>query len=59
MTLKNRIVMPPIGLFSAKEDGKLTNFHMDHCSNRAMGGVGLIIMKVADYLDMLNKIIGL
>ncbi len=50
MTLKNRIVMPPIGLFCAGEDGKVTNFHMDHYVNRAVGGVGLIIVEATGIL---------
>ncbi len=50
MHLKNRIVMPAIGLFCAKEDGKLTNWHMDHYITRAMGGVALIIIEATGIL---------
>ncbi|MHA1601625.1 MAG: oxidoreductase, partial [Promethearchaeota archaeon] len=45
LTLKNRIVMPPMCMYSADEKGFPTNFHFIHYGNRALGGVGLIIME--------------
>ncbi len=42
LTLKNRIVMSPMCMYSAKEDGKLTPWHLSHYVTRAMGGVGLV-----------------
>lgn len=43
MTLKNRVVMSPMCMYSANEDGKLTSWHLSHYVSRAIGGVGLII----------------
>lgn len=45
MTLKNRIVMPPMCMYSADEDGKVKDFHETHYISRAVGGVGLIIIE--------------
>lgn len=43
--LKNRVVMSPMCMYSAQDDGKVTPFHELHYASRAMGGVGLIIME--------------
>lgn len=45
MTLRNRIVMPPMCMYSAGEDGMITDFHKTHYISRAVGGVGLIIIE--------------
>lgn len=46
MTLKNRIVMSPMCMYSSmNEDGKLTPFHRTHYISRAVGQVGLIILE--------------
>ncbi|MDF2842941.1 MAG: yqjM [Herbinix sp.] len=45
MTLKNKIVMPPMCMYSADGDGYVKNFHMAHYGARAIGGVGLIIVE--------------
>lgn len=45
VTLKNRIVMPPMCMYSADESGKMNAFHHTHYVTRAMGGVGLIIVE--------------
>ncbi len=45
MMLKNRIVMPPMCMYSAGEDGKVTDWHVEHYSARAAGQVGLIIIE--------------
>ncbi|MCI1945487.1 NADPH dehydrogenase NamA [Clostridium luticellarii] len=45
MTLKNRIVMPPMCMYQASENGFPTLFHIAHYGNRAVGGVGLIIVE--------------
>jgi len=47
MVLKNRFVMPPMCMYSAKSDGKVTDFHQAHYMARALGGVGLIIVEAA------------
>jgi 2,4-dienoyl-CoA reductase-like NADH-dependent reductase (Old Yellow Enzyme family) len=43
VTLKNRIAMSPMCMYSAGEDGIATDFHLAHLSSRATGGVGLVI----------------
>ena len=41
--LKNRVVMPPMCMYKADNDGAVKDFHLTHYSARAIGGVGLII----------------
>ncbi|PKM57536.1 MAG: NADPH dehydrogenase NamA [Firmicutes bacterium HGW-Firmicutes-3] len=43
--LKNRLVMSPMCMYSAKDDGKANDFHFTHYETRAIGGVGLIIVE--------------
>lgn len=45
ITLKNRIVMPPMVNYQATEEGQATKFHEIHYGARALGGVGLIIVE--------------
>lgn len=45
MTLKNRIVMPPMCMYSTDDSGKVRDFHFAHYVDRAIGGVGLIILE--------------
>ncbi len=46
MHLKNRLVMPPMCMYSAFEhDGQVGPFHLSHYSARAWGNVGLIIVE--------------
>ncbi len=45
LTLKNRIVMAPMCMYQATTDGYPTMFHTIHYVNRAIGGVGLIILE--------------
>ena len=44
MTLRNRVVMPPMCMYSA-ENGMPNAFHFTHYTSRAVGGVGLIIIE--------------
>ncbi len=44
--LKNRVVMPPMCMYSAK-DGYANEWHYTHYGTRAVGGVGLIIIEAA------------
>ena len=46
-TIRNRIVMPPMVTFLANENGAVTRRMMDYYSERARGGVGLIIVESA------------
>src|SRR5690554_4909075 len=43
--IKNRIVMAPMCMYSATEDGEATQFHITHYATRAIGGVGMIIVE--------------
>jgi anthraniloyl-CoA monooxygenase len=45
MTLQNRIVMSPMGQYTA-EDGIPNDWHFAHYTTRALGGVGLIIAEM-------------
>lgn len=46
MTLKNRIVMSPMCMYSCEENtGLINNWHKTHYASRAVGQVGLIIME--------------
>ncbi len=45
LTLKNRVVMPPMCMYTANNDGKVLPFHLVHYGTRAQGGVGLIIVE--------------
>lgn len=45
LELKNRFVMPPMCMYSAEEDGKVTPWHITHYTTRAVGGTGLIIVE--------------
>lgn len=41
--LKNSVVMPPMCMYKADNDGIIKDFHLTHYGARAIGGVGLII----------------
>ncbi|MDM5334351.1 NADPH dehydrogenase NamA [Ureibacillus composti] len=45
LELKNRIVMSPMCMYQAKNDGYVTDFHLTHYTSRAVGQVGLIIVE--------------
>lgn len=45
LELKNRIVMPPMCMYSSDENGMVQDFHDVHYVSRAIGGVGLIIVE--------------
>lgn len=45
LTLRNRIVMPPMCMYCAPETGLSTTWHTVHYATRAMGGAGLIIIE--------------
>ena len=49
LTLKNRIVMPPMCQYSVEaKDGKPNDWHFVHYVSRAIGGAGLIIIEMTD-----------
>jgi 2,4-dienoyl-CoA reductase-like NADH-dependent reductase (Old Yellow Enzyme family) len=43
LTLRNRIAMSPMCMYSAAADGQATDWHLAHYLARAVGGVGLLI----------------
>ncbi len=45
LSLKNRLVMPPMATSMATKDGEVTDRHIRHYTTRARGGVGLIIVE--------------
>ncbi len=45
LTLRNRIVLAPMCMGSAGEDGRATDWHLAHYLARAMGGVGLLLLE--------------
>lgn len=45
LTLRNRIVLSPMCMYSAAGDGLATDWHMAHYLARAVGGAGLLIIE--------------
>ncbi|WP_332694179.1 oxidoreductase [Bosea sp. (in: a-proteobacteria)] len=45
LTLKNRIVLPPMQQYQGSTDGFATEYHQHHYARRARGGVGLVIIE--------------
>ena len=45
LTLRNRIVLPPMCMYTAGHDGLLTDWHLAHYLARATGGAGLLIVE--------------
>lgn len=45
LEFKNRIVMAPMCMYSAEDDGLATEWHRIHYATRAIGGVGLIMQE--------------
>lgn len=45
VVLKNRLVMPPMCMYSASEEGFVEDFHITHYGARAYGGVGTILVE--------------
>lgn len=47
LALKNRIIMAPMQRWQGSPEGYATNYHAKHYSERAKGGVGLVIVESA------------
>lgn len=47
VTLRNRIVMPPMCMYSAENNGMATDWHCFHYRTRAQGGSSLIIQEAS------------
>ncbi len=56
LKLKNRVVMSPMCQYSAmNKDGVPTDWHLQHYTSRAVGGVGLIIVEMTN-VDPVGRI---
>ena len=51
LTLQNRIVMSPMGQYSA-ENGEVNDWHFQHYTSRAVGGLGLILTEMTAVSEM-------
>ena len=51
MNLKNRIVMPPMCMYSSDKTGMANDFHYNHYVTRAIGAVGLIIVESTGVIE--------
>ena len=47
MTLKNRIMMTPMGTNYGDQNGEMTFVHIDYYEQRAKGGTGLLMVENA------------
>ncbi|MEI7884419.1 MAG: NADPH dehydrogenase NamA [Clostridia bacterium] len=45
MALRNKIVLPPMDMYSADAEGNANDIHFNHYVSRAIGGTGLIIVE--------------
>jgi len=45
LTLKNRIIMAPMCMYSSDDSGFVQTFHHHHYTTRSMGGVGTIVLE--------------
>ena len=45
LSLPNRVMMSPMCMYSAEQDGCLTDWHTIHYLTRVVGGVGLVMME--------------
>ncbi|NIV29083.1 MAG: oxidoreductase, partial [Anaerolineae bacterium] len=45
LTLRNRIVLSPMCMYTAGHDGLVTDWHLAHYTARATGGAGLLIVE--------------
>ncbi len=57
MTLSNRIVMAPMGQYSAV-NGVVTDWHYQHYTSRAIGGLGLILTELTAISDSARITLG-
>ncbi|MGP8120463.1 MAG: bifunctional salicylyl-CoA 5-hydroxylase/oxidoreductase [Xanthobacteraceae bacterium] len=46
LTLANRIVVSPMAMYSAHDDGLINDFHLAHLGARAMGGAALVFAEL-------------
>ncbi|MFF7652605.1 bifunctional salicylyl-CoA 5-hydroxylase/oxidoreductase [Streptomyces sp. NPDC007983] len=46
LTLRNRVVVSPMDMYSAAHDGTPGDFHLVHLGGRALGGAGLVMTEM-------------
>ena len=51
MTLKNRIVMTPMGTNYGEQNGEMSFLHINYYEQRAKGGTGLLIVENASVME--------
>ncbi|MCD8349101.1 MAG: NADH:flavin oxidoreductase/NADH oxidase [Planctomycetaceae bacterium] len=62
LTLTNRIVVPPMCMYSGTTDGHATDWHLQHYGSLALSGAGLVIVEATAVLPegrISNRDIGL
>ena len=57
LTLKNKMVLPPMGTNYANPDASMSQRFIDYYTARARGGFGLMVVEVAA-IDPLGKAVG-
>ncbi len=46
LELKNRVIVSPMDMYSANDDGLPTDFHLVHLGSKALGGAGLVMTEM-------------
>ena len=46
LTLKNRVIVSPMDMYSARGDGMPNDFHLVHLGSKALGGAGLVMTEM-------------
>ena len=46
LTLKNRVIVSPMDMYSAHDDGMPNDFHLVHLGSKALGGAGLVMTEM-------------
>jgi len=46
LELANRVVVSPMDMYMARDDGSPTDFHLAHLGGRALGGAGLVMTEM-------------
>ena len=46
LTLKNRVIVSPMDMYSARGDGVPNDFHLVHLGSKALGGAGLVMTEM-------------
>ncbi|MBN1848543.1 MAG: FAD-dependent oxidoreductase [Deltaproteobacteria bacterium] len=55
LTLKNRVIMAPMGVEYADPDGYITQRQVDYYTERAIGGVGMVFVEASSVQPSIGK----